>query len=173
MTKAAITEQFYQNHQLFMDYINTLPDAEFTTAVNGKWTPGQQLEHILLCLKPMAKVLAAKSYIIEKFGVIDRRVWEYDTTISNYKTALANGGKAPENFLPAVVAIEKKAVLIEDTNQILTSIGLSLDHYSEEELDSLMLPHPLLGKLTIREFLFMMSYHATHHLEQTKLNLTV
>jgi len=34
----------------------------------------------------------------------------------------------------------------------------------EDDLDRVMLPHPLLGKLTLREMLFFTIYHVEHHL---------
>jgi len=38
-----------------------------------------------------------------------------------------------------------------------------LENYTELELDSITIPHPLLGKLTIREMFYVMSYHPLHH----------
>lgn len=171
MNKIALIEQFKANHEELMKYINQLTNTEFTTSTNGKWTPGQQLEHVYLCLVPIAKVLSSKTFILEKFGVINRAVWNYDEVIHNYTTALSQGGKAPEKFLPAAVDVNKKALIMNDTTSTLNSICESLNDYTEAELDSLLLPHPLLGKLSIRELFFLMGYHATHHLNQTKQNL--
>jgi hypothetical protein len=36
--------------------------------------------------------------------------------------------------------------------------------YREGKLDHYILPHPLLGKLTLREMLFFTIYHNEHHL---------
>ncbi len=38
--------------------------------------------------------------------------------------------------------------------------------WSEAALDRYRLPHPLLGKLTVREMLFFTLYHNAHHLDQ-------
>jgi len=35
--------------------------------------------------------------------------------------------------------------------------------YSEQDLDELILPHPLLGKLTLREMMYFTMYHVLHH----------
>jgi hypothetical protein len=171
--KADLMKQFRANHEELVEYISRLSDVAFVTSANDKWTPGQQLEHVYLCLVPMAKVLPSKEYMLVKFGAIDRNVWDDDEVIKTYKAALAAGGKAPEKFVPEAVSIERKPSLVDDTTQILDAIDQALASYTEEELDTLTLPHPLLGKLTIREFFFMMAYHATHHLQQTKVNLVV
>jgi hypothetical protein len=36
--------------------------------------------------------------------------------------------------------------------------------WSEDDLDNHRLPHPLLGKLTVREMLFFTLYHIQHHM---------
>ena len=43
--------------------------------------------------------------------------------------------------------------------------------FSEEELDQLILPHPLLGKLTLREMLYFTIYHVKHHEKTIQRNL--
>jgi hypothetical protein len=90
---------------------------------------------------------------------------------SNYKNALEKGGKAPLRFVPEKIDVSKRSKLVGDLVEILNTICQNLDTYTESELDVLVLPHPLLWNLTIREMFYLMTYHATHHLNQTKLNL--
>jgi uncharacterized damage-inducible protein DinB len=40
--------------------------------------------------------------------------------------------------------------------------------FSEKDLDYYVLPHPLIGKLTLREILFFCFYHVQHHHKITK-----
>jgi hypothetical protein len=44
-------------------------------------------------------------------------------------------------------------------NQLADVVG----HWREEDLDRYRLPHPLLGKLTVREMLLFTVYHNYHH----------
>ncbi len=171
MNNSELILQFNSNHQQFLQYILSLNDAQFTAAPANKWTPGQQLEHVYLCLKPLAQVLASKEFIQQKFGTINRPATAYDEVIGNYKAALEKGGKAPERFVPAAVELNRKADLIKQTNGMLDTISGQLQTYTDTELDSLAIPHPLLGNLSIREMFYLMTYHATHHLNQTRQNL--
>jgi hypothetical protein len=171
MKRQELIYMFYENHKAFIGYINSLTDSEFMLSQNEKWTPGQQLEHILLCLKPLAQITGSKSVIESKFGKTDRPAFSYETVISNYKNALEKGGKAPEKFVPEKIDIGKRSKLVDDLFEILNAICQNLDSYTESEFDVLVLPHPLLGNLPIREMFYLMTYHATHHLNQTKLNL--
>jgi hypothetical protein len=52
-------------------------------------------------------------------------------------------------------------------NQLASSIG----RWREEDLDYYRLPHPLLGKLTVREMLFFTVYHNYHHPRSLALRL--
>lgn len=40
-----------------------------------------------------------------------------------------------------------------------------------DELDKYILPHPLLGKLTIREMMYFTIYHVEHHKKLTERGL--
>lgn len=162
--------QFSQNHKLLMDYINQLEEARFLYSNNGRWTAGQQLSHIVLCLKPIESAIRSKVFIEEKFGHIDHAPMDYESVIQAYQAALERGGKAPGRFEPAEVSLADKVALMNELEVILASIQKQWETYSDVELNSLALPHPLLGKLSIRELFCLMSFHAIHHLEQTKKN---
>ena len=171
MQTQELTRQFHDNHKALVDYVHSLPDSDFVLSKNGKWSPGQQLDHVAKCIVPLAKVLDNKAVIEAKFGKVQRAVLGHDAVITNYKQALENGGKAPERFLPAPVDLSMKDALGEEVMNTVTALIKSLNNYSEEELDTLMIPHPLLGSLTVREFLSLMAYHATHHRMMTEQNL--
>lgn len=168
MTKQVLIATFCANHQTFMDYINSLTDDELVSSFHEKWTAAQQLSHVYLCLLPFPKVLAAKAYILQKFGKINRTIWDYDMVIEQY---LQTSLKAPLQFLPEQVGSEQKTKISADLQEILSVIRKLLNEFTDEELDSLVIPHPLLGNLTIREMFYLMSYHPLHHLEQTRKNL--
>ena len=168
MTKRKLIETFYNNHQEMIDFVNSLTDEQFTRSYDGKWTAGQQFSHVYLTLLPFPKVLSSKDFIVQKFGKIKRLTWDYDTVIENYfKTSL----QAPQQYLPEQVSLEEKVTITADIQKVIRSIQDLLDQYTDEELDLLVLPHPLLGNLTIREMFYLMSYHAIHHLKQTISNL--
>ncbi len=171
MNRNELTEKFRANHMAFVNYINSLSDEEFLFKPEGKWTAGQQLAHIVASVKPLAQILAAKPLIASKFGKIDRATWSYDEVLANYLDKLAQGGKAPQQFDPEQISLDQKEALSKETLEHTENVIQNLNNYTDEELDSLVLPHPLLGKLTIREMLYMMTYHATHHQKGTAENL--
>lgn len=161
MKKQELIADFINNHEELIRYVDRLDDRGFSYSYDNKWTPGQQLEHILRTIIPFPKVLSSKAFILEKFGKINRSTWDYTTVLENY---LQTSLKAPEQFVPKDdIAIIQKNELIRDIQAILRKTASLLDTYSEDELDTLALPHPLLGVLTIREMFYLMSYHPLHH----------
>jgi hypothetical protein len=168
MTKRDLIKSFTGNYNDVIAYMHSLTDGQFLFSHNEKWTAGQQLSHIYLTLTPFSKVLLSKEFILEKFGKINRPTWNYETVVEKYLTTTL---KAPEQYLPEEVIAEQKEIIYNDLQNVLKNISEILNKYSDEELDTLVLPHPLLGNLTIREMFYFMTYHATHHLKQTKLNL--
>lgn len=173
MTREELTTEFYKNHQSFVHYINSLPEDKFVYSYNGKWTAGQQLSHIHLCLQPISQALASKEFILQKFGKIDRYLSGYDKIISDYKAGLEKGGKAPERFVPGPFDTNDKSKVSAEIIELLSIIQKQLECYTDNELDTLVLPHPILGMLTIREMFYLMTYHATHHHLQTEENLKI
>lgn len=168
MTKQELIKAFYDNHKEMSDYINSLTDEQFVYSRNGKWTAGQQFSHVYLTLLPFPKILPSKEYIVQKFGKIDRPIWSYNTVIENY---FKTSRQAPQQFIPEQVSPLQKEIITGDLQRILLTIQQLLDQYTDEELDTFVIPHPLLGKLTIREVFYLMTYHATHHLRQIEQNL--
>lgn len=168
MTKQELIDAFVKNHQELIDFVNALTDEEFTFSYDAKWTAGQQLSHAYLCLLPLPKSLALKEHILQKFGKIDRPTWDYDTVMEHY---MKTSRKAPERFLPEPIGPEQKTKLTADFQEILSTIQQALNGLTDEELDTFVLPHPLLGNLTIREMFYLMTYHPIHHLKQTQQGL--
>lgn len=165
MTTQQLIASFYDDHKKMSDYVLSLPEEAFMYSHDGKWTAGQQLKHVYLTLVPFPKILASKDFIIQKFGTIDRPTWDYDTVLKNY---FQSSRQALPVFVPEEVTTDQKTEIAAGLEEITTTIQNLLQTYTDEELDTLVIPHPLLGKMTIREMFFLMTYHPTHHLRQTQ-----
>jgi hypothetical protein len=47
----------------------------------------------------------------------------------------------------------------------------ALEPWREKDLETLWMPHPILGKITAREMIHFVIYHAEHHVAATKRRL--
>lgn len=167
-----INYKLQENHQQFVEFIRILPDELFTVSKNEKWTPGQQLDHIRRSIQPLAQGFQLPKWLIKMiFGKSNRKGRTYDQLVEKYNRKLQEGGRASGRFIPKEVKLTERDKIIQAINKHIKSIQSNLHKFSESELDEIVLPHPLLGKLTIREMMYFTIHHAEHHLKLTQANV--
>lgn len=168
MDKKAIRQKLSEAHLGFTQYIHGLGAAEFLFNQPDKWTPGQQLEHILLSVTPLRQVLILPTFMMQLvWGKANRPSRTYDQLVEKYKLKLAQGGRATGRFIPRPVPFEKRTNVINTLHREVDALNKKLDRFTEQDLDTYILPHPLLGKLTLREMLYFTIYHVEHHRQLT------
>lgn len=173
MTKQEIINKLFENHQKFIANISTLDDHDFVFSLqNEKWTAGQQADHINRSISPLNLVLRLPKWLIKLlFGKANRPSRTYEDLVNKYLRKLETGGRASGRFVPKKAeAIQKKQLLSKVDNSV-SKLCKILNKYSEEEMDKIVLPHPLLGKLTLREMMYFTIYHVEHHHEIAIRNL--
>ena len=174
MTKQEIIDQLRKKHDSFIKYLRGLTAEEFVLHYQDKWTAGQLLEHIVICVKPLVQVFGMdRSMIKEKFGQVDRPAHSYNDLITMYIQKLKEGAKAPDRFVPGTVLPDQRTVLCETLSTEVKELCFRVEGFTEKELDSLCIPHPLFGILTLREMLYNAIQHVAHHKGKIKeyLNL--
>jgi hypothetical protein len=172
MNKTEILQHLRDNHDRFMKLVESLPDSGFLFSNNGKWTAGQQLEHIVKSVAPVNLALTLPGFLLRiAFGKANRPSKTYEILVEKYHAKLAAGGKSSAPFIPKTVELQKRAKLLKKLQHLTTSLADRTNALSESKLDTFILPHPLLGKLTLREMLYFTIYHVEHHEKQVLQNL--
>lgn len=172
MKKENILLSLEQNHLAFTDYLKTLEDADFVKEKNDKWTAAQHLDHILRSVKPLNLAFSLPSFILKMaFGKANRPSRSYNELVNRYLEKLAQGGRATGSYIPSIVGIDQKDHLLNKLQRQVKNLNRKVNAYPEEQLDKLILPHPLLGKLTLREMLYFTAYHVNHHLNLVQKHL--
>jgi hypothetical protein len=145
------------------------PDSAFTQGPAGRWTEGQVLEHLVMVTKPMNMAYRLpRIVLLWRFGVAKAPSEAPDKMIARYEAALASGGKSPRAFEPAPVPLTEKARLLGELRNEGRRLAEVTRAWSEKDLDKYALPHPLIGKLTLRNFLQFAHYHLQHHVDIIK-----
>ena len=169
MNKQALSRNLTENHLEFIACLDQISDDIFTVSQNEKWTAGQQLEHIYLSVKPVGLGFRLPKFLLKLvWGKSNREGKSYDELIERYQAKLANGSKASGAFVPNKVDLKKGQKLKEKLKNEVLNLCLSIEKISEEDLDCYLLPHPILGKLTLREMLYFTIYHVKHHEKQIR-----
>lgn len=164
MTKDALAGMLVSNHTLFINQIQQLSDTDFCAAPEGKWSAGQQLDHLIKSVSPVNMAMGLPGFVPRLlFGKANRPSRTYEQLVEKYNLKLQEGGRATGRFVPAPVSAAQKQALSGRLNSLVQKLAAKTLGYSEEALDTYVLPHPLLGKLTLREMLYFTAYHVVHH----------
>jgi hypothetical protein len=164
MNKPKIIQILHEKHQAFIAYIQTLSAEEFLYAPTNKWTAAQQLDHIHKSVKPLTQAMGYPKFIPRLlFGKANRPSKTYEELINRYNQKLALGGRASGRFVPPIISVSQKDALIKLILASVNKLCKRIEKFNETALDNLILPHPLLGKITIREMLYFTAYHVEHH----------
>lgn len=164
LDKEQIIAKLRENHQEFTSMIGSLPEKDFVLSKGGKWTPGQQAEHIRKSVGRVKLAFSLPKFMLKLlFGKSNRPSKTIEALSFKYKTKLSQGGKASSPYIPGPVPFSRQQSICKAILAANKSIIGRLDHFSEEALDTFILPHPLLGKVTLREMLYFNIIHVKHH----------
>jgi hypothetical protein len=164
MDRTAIIASLQQNHEAFIECIHTLPTGQWNASHQGKWSPAQQLDHILRSVGPVHMAMGLPKWFLRlAFGKPNRAARTFDALIERYKEKLTTGGRASGRFVPPATPTRSVEQMSSDLRKLVDKLNKRVNSWSDKDLDSMLLPHPLLGKLTMREMLYFTIYHAQHH----------
>ncbi len=146
-------------------FVQQQTSSQFEACPNGKWSVGQNIDHLNKSLSPVNLALRLPRFVLRLlFGNPNRKPRTYSELVERYHQKLAAGGTASKPFIPPVISWNQKDKLLNKFKKESDTIYRLMNKYSESHLDQYLLPHPLLGKITIREMLFFSVYHIQHHL---------
>lgn len=161
-----IIDHLQKNFHAVYSFIAPLSDEVMGLKPSPEsWSIAENLQHLILSSTPVATSLAIPSMVLWVFGLPKpRQSRSYHQLVDDYQQALNNGFEAPKEYVPYVG--KDKAGLLSTWKRMEEKLIRRLDRFwKEEELDKYMVPHPSLGKITIRELLFFTIYHTEHHLK--------
>lgn len=173
MNKQQMIDLMKAKYDTFIRYIAGLNNDEYLYRFENKWSGAQQLEHIVMSVKPLVQVFSMDTAILEqRFGrSVVGLSRDYDAMLNEYVEKLRAGGAAPTRYVPDANAALERSGLIQTLKELMQQLSARIEAFSEADLDSLLLPHPLLGNITLREMLYNAIYHVEHHQEMAKANL--
>ena len=142
--------------------------AFFQRPATGKWSAAENMQHLFFSVKPLVG-LFGKPELMLQFGKRNRPSMSYDDIVALYLEKLKTFSTA--NIVNVVDGLSPtKAGQIEVFHSINGKFIERASALSEEVLDDYQIPHPLLGLLTVREFIFFTDYHTRYH-TQTMANI--
>jgi hypothetical protein len=173
MDKAAIADLVDQKHQDLFQWLHTQPSERWEQGPEGKWTTGQHTLHLLQSLKPLNLALSMPKFLLRyKYGTANRSPRPYDAIVKRYHERLegAKGKTYKGSQNMKVPSLKDKEYIINRLEVECKKLQHKTKKWSDKDLDHLILPHPLMGKMPVREMIMWTAYHVTHHTESLKAN---
>lgn len=148
-------------------YWSSFSDEEFFARLGDAWSPAENVRHLNKSIRPVVKALTMPRIALRfLFGTTRRPSLDYESLRTKYLGYLDAGGKAGR-FSPSD-RTETRANIMSQYEKVNRDLRAALDRWNEKQLDRYQLPHPLMGKLTVREMLFFTVYHQLHHIGVVK-----
>jgi len=167
MQKEDIVLKLEEKHQTLLNWLENHNDDKWQEGPEGKWTTGQQALHLLQSIKPLNNALSMPKFILKfKFGKANRKLRDYDAVVKRYQERLIDAQgitfKGSQNM---------KVPTLQDKQYILNRLQVenkklqykTLKRWTNKQLDNYILPHPLMGKMPVREIIMWTAHHVEHH----------
>lgn len=167
-TAAQLIAAFEEQEQESLRYWAAFDDDAFFRKIGTSWSPAETVRHLTKSNRPVVKALRMPKLVVWlMFGKPRRSSMTYDELQARYLQGLAEGGQAGR-FAPSKqeqqdLAAWRRSIMSQYTG-VSAALRKAIARWSERNLDRRQLPHPLLGKLTVREMLFFTLYHQRHHM---------
>ncbi len=155
-------------------YFGGLAPETFFKHIRSEWSAAENLDHLNKAVSLVVRALRVPRVVARiAFGAAKAQSRRYDDIVEAYTASLQQGGAAAGRVLPEVAQqpADLAAAQRESVNAwqaVCDKLLAAINDWSETELDHHQLPHPLLGKLTVREMLFFTLYHNGHHVKQAR-----
>lgn len=171
MDKETIADLIEAKHVQLISWLEQQPDESWTTGPEGKWTQGQQALHLLQSIKPLNDALSMPKFVLRyKFGKANRPVRDYDAIVKRYQERLVDAKgktfKGSQNM--KVPTLEDKKYILDRLQTESKKLQYKTKKISDKNLDTVILPHPLMGKMPVREIIMWTAHHVEHHTETLK-----
>ena len=163
MTKEKIIQGLQKGFEEVIITAQPVADSVFFRKLDSKWSASDNVEHLILSVKPLKLAFRLPKFILLYFGKPNRPIRTYDELVKKYLEKLNSGGRATSAFVPKSNHKDKR-LLLENFKQLNQGFIKSLTKWNDADLDRYLIPHPLLGKLYVREMLYFTIYHTQHHL---------
>jgi len=172
-TREAICAALATLHEESVQYWSTLSTAQFLAPINDAWSPADNVRHLTKSMRAVTTGLGMHWLILRlRFGAADGAARTYEQIRVAYKKALLAGGTAgpfaPKPLENVQDPEAERERIMEQHRVAREALCAATMRWDQESFDKLRLPHPLLGKLSLREMMLFTLYHNLHHVDNVK-----
>ena len=169
--KVRILQESETAFQRFTSFCRQVSNDLFFIQPEGKWSVAQNVHHLVTATKTATAAYALPGILVRLIGGNpDRPSRSYDELLAKYNEKLASGAKARGRYIPASIkpSAGKERIIADWHKATVIYLQAIKKNRTDKQLDQYIVPHPLLGKITLRELCYFNIFHTLHHLELLK-----
>lgn len=176
--KEALIKTLENTYAELEHYFESLTVDVFFKKTADKWSPSENLIHLTKSAKAFTMGLRFPKMIIGlKFGKAARNSRLYPQVREAYLNRLVEGAKSPKNFEPDEMKPDmdlqsQKDEILKKWHDTNNKLIRKMNKWEEKTLDLYLLPHPILGRVTVREMIMFTIYHYIHHFTNVQKSLS-
>lgn len=172
MTKSEIITAAENIFKQFSETCNGIDENIFYERYEGKWSVAENIKHLILSINTTTLAYKLPKIIVRWIGgTPNRNSRSYNELLDKYNKKLEEGGKASRQYVPYSYVPRSSAkkygkkILLNRWNKFTSKfITALINNRTEGDLDSYLVKHPLLGRITLRELCYFTIFHTEHHL---------
>lgn len=160
-------------HQESVAYWDALETHTFLAPIGDAWSPADNIRHLTKSMRAVTQALRVPRFVLRlAFGNASAPSRSYASVCEIYRARLARGASAGR-FAPRAQPVPSdpdavRARIMASHAASIAALCAAITQWPEPSLDARRLPHPLIGRLTVREMLLFTVYHNRHHLENVQ-----
>lgn len=162
----------------FDEIVTTSQQAEdehfFIRPAENVWSAAENVQHLTQSVQPLVYLMQKpKSYLADKWGKTDWQGRSYEQIVHLYEGVLAQGLKATGNFVPVLETATDKNTVMGNFQATHNQLLIVANDWTEEDLDTYIIPHPVMRNMSVREMLYFTAFHTRHHHDIMQERLTI
>lgn len=143
--------------------------ATFFAPQGTAWSPALHLRHLRATTVPISLALRIPRWILTlAFGTHATPSRPYEQIREGYRASLTRSSSAgiftPRPEPPPADATARREAILRAWRGAAEQFSKAVRRWPEPALDRCRLPHPRIGRLTVREMAAFTVYHTAHHL---------
>lgn len=151
-----------------MEFWKRIDAQIFWTESGTFWSPAENIAHLTSSTRPVKIALNIPRLVLSfLFGQSPSHSRNWELLQAIYLEKLASGATAGR-YTPILTKQTrnfetKQKQLINHCERVCLGLEIAVNRWQDNDLDRYLLPHPILGPLTIREMLMFTLFHFEHH----------
>ena len=159
--------EFIETTSRFIEYCESLPNSIYFKE-GDKWNTAQVMDHLERSIRPVNLAMGLPGFAHRiLFGKSTRTSRSFKEVVTKYHKALEKGGKASGPYIPKG-DLQNRQQNSAKLRKICQQLARRIEKRNPSDWETSILPHPLLGKLTLKEMIYFTIYHLDHHLVTLK-----